>query len=80
MTLWASRDGQTVKIHGNVGLDVSVRNGHVAEYAVTEDYRHLRHFWGMLGRELDEAEKLEAEKAEKAEKAPEAAPAEPAGT
>ena len=56
MTLWASRDGQKVTIHGNIGLDVQVRNGQVAEYAVNEHYAHLRHFWGHLGTLIEQAE------------------------
>jgi hypothetical protein len=56
VTLWASRDGQKVVIHGNIGLDVRVQNGQVAEYAVNEDARHVRSFWGQLGQLLDQAE------------------------
>jgi hypothetical protein len=64
LTLWVSRDGQAVTIHGNVGLDVKVESSQVREYSVTEHYAHLRSFWSSLGRELDEAEKPVAEEAE----------------
>ena len=56
MTLWASRDGQKVAIHGNIGLDVRVLNGRVAEYAVNEDAAHVRSFWSQLGQLLDQVE------------------------
>jgi hypothetical protein len=56
VTLWASRDGQKVVIHGNIGLDVRVQNGQVAEYAVHEDAAHVRGFWTNLGALLDQAE------------------------
>lgn len=61
MTLWVSRDGQTVMIHGNLGLDVKVANGRVQEFVVTEEATHLRHFWGQLGHVLDEAENTNKE-------------------
>ena len=57
MTLWVSRDGQTVAIHGNINLDVKIKNSRVDEYIITEEAPHLRHFWGQLGHALDEAEK-----------------------
>jgi hypothetical protein len=57
MTLWVNHDGPTVTIHGNIGLDVSVQNGGVREYSISEDAAHLRSFWGQLGKVLDEAEK-----------------------
>jgi hypothetical protein len=57
MTLWVNRDGQTVTIHGNLGLGVNVENSRVREFTVTEQAGHLRGFWSDLGRQLDEAEK-----------------------
>ena len=60
MTLWISRDEQTITIHGNTGLDVSIRDSRVSEYAVTEHYKHLRVFWHSLGEELHRAEAIEA--------------------
>lgn len=56
MTLCATRDGQAVKIHGNIGLDVRVQDSRVAEYTINEHAAHVRSFWGQLGRILDEAE------------------------
>jgi hypothetical protein len=56
MTLWVSRDGQKVTIHGNTGLDVKVEESRVTSFAVSEHYGHLRHFWGQLGVVLQEAE------------------------
>jgi len=52
MTLWATRDARQVKVSCTYGP---------VEFAVTEDAQHLRHFWGQLGRLLDEAEKPAAE-------------------
>jgi hypothetical protein len=66
MTLWMNRDGQTVTIHGNIGLRVSVYDSRVSEWSVSEHVSHLRHFWGELGRMLDEAESTRANDAEKA--------------
>lgn len=56
MTLWASRDGQAVTIHGNIGLGVKIEASRVAEYTISEDAGHLRSFWGSLGKLLEEAE------------------------
>jgi hypothetical protein len=56
MTLWVGREGQQVTIHGNIGLDVKVQAGMVREFAVNEHASHLRHFWGQLGKALEEAE------------------------
>ena len=64
MTLWANRDGQAVTIHGNIGLDVSIQNGHVAQYSISEHAAHVRSFWGQLGRILDEAEQAAKEDTE----------------
>ena len=60
MTLWVSRDEQKITIHGNTGLDVSVKDSRVSEYAVSEHYKHLRSFWHSLGEELHRAEEIEA--------------------
>lgn len=56
MTLHVTRDGQKVTIHGNLGLAVRVENSRVSDFSVSEDKGHLRHFWGQLGRVLEEAE------------------------
>lgn len=56
MTLHVTRDGQRVMIHGNIGLQVRVENSRVSDFSVSEDKVHLRHFWGQLGRVLEEAE------------------------
>ena len=56
MTLWASRDGQKVTIHGNINLDVKIQASYVAEFAVTEDALHVKSLWGSLGRLIEEAE------------------------
>ena len=61
MTLWITRDGQTVAIHGNINLDVKIQDSRVQEYIVTEEATHLRHFWGQLGAALDEAEQPQTE-------------------
>ena len=52
MTLWAKRadsppDSPLIEVHGTQG-SISV--------TVTEDYRHLRSFWGSLGGLLDSME------------------------
>jgi hypothetical protein len=70
MTMWADRDGQKITIHGNLGLDVEVRNGAVTQFAVTDPSGapHLRYLWSSLGRLLEEAEaeaKAEAEERER---------------
>jgi hypothetical protein len=56
MTLWVTREGQNVTIHGNVNLRADVRDSRVTEWAVTEHAAHVRHFWSQLGREIDAAE------------------------
>ena len=56
MTLWASREGQKVTIHGNINLDVQIKGSRVAEFAVTEDAQHVKLLWGSLGRFIEEAE------------------------
>lgn len=56
MTLWASRDGQKVTIHGNINLDVKIQGSQVAEFAVTEDAQHVKHLWGSLGKLIEDAE------------------------
>jgi hypothetical protein len=60
MTLWASRDGQKVTIHGNNGLDVKVQDSRVQEFGVTEDAQHVQHFWGQLGELLEQAKQERA--------------------
>jgi hypothetical protein len=56
MTLHATRDGQRVTIHGNTGVDVSVRNSQLAQADITEDAGHVRWFHKQLGELLDQAE------------------------
>lgn len=56
MTLWTTRDGQKVTIHGNVNLNVDVRESKVTEFGVTEHASHMKHFWSQLGREIEAAE------------------------
>lgn len=56
MTLWASRDGQKVTIHGNINLDLTVRKSQVAEFAVTEDAQHVKSLWHSLGEHIQAAE------------------------
>ena len=56
MTLWVSRDGQAVTIHGNLGLDVKIQDSRVAEYTVSEDLGQIRALWGSLGKLIEEAE------------------------
>ena len=56
MTLHATRDGQRITVHGNTGVHVHVQDSKVSEAGFTEDAQHVRHFWGLLGRLLDEAE------------------------
>lgn len=60
MTLWAERDGSVIRIHGNINLDVTVRNGQVSEFSVAEDVNHVRHFAGQLLGMVNQAEKVEA--------------------
>lgn len=60
MTLWASREGDKITLHGNIHLDVKIQDSRVAEWAVTEDVGHVRSFWGSLGTLVNEAEKDEA--------------------
>lgn len=50
MTFWAR------KLEDSGGVEVNVTHGPV-RVAVVEDPGHLRHFWGELGRLLDEAER-----------------------
>lgn len=53
MTFWAgkTKDGKRADVHVTSG-PISI--------SVEEDPGHLRHFWGELGRLLDELEKPEA--------------------
>ncbi len=60
MTLHATRDGQKVTIHGNTGVDVEVRNSHLASAQITEDAQHVRYFWRQLGEHLDAADEERA--------------------
>lgn len=58
MTLHATRNGQRITIHGNLGLDLAVRDGQVSDFHVTDPggLEHYRHFWGQLGRLIEEAD------------------------
>jgi len=56
MTLWVSRDGQDVTIHGTSNLRADVRDSRVQEWAVTEHAGHMKHFWSQLGREIEAAD------------------------
>ena len=64
MTLWVTRDGQKIVIHGNVNLSVRMEHGQVHEWSVHEHYMHLKHFAGTLLEQIKEAEH-EAEEAAK---------------
>jgi hypothetical protein len=67
--MYATREGQKVTIHGNLGLDVRVANGQVQEFSVTDPAgpAQLRSLWSSLGHVLDEAEKEAREAASEAE-------------
>lgn len=56
MTLWASREGQKITIHGNVGLSVKVEDGRTMGYTVDEDLGQMRSLWGSLGTLIAQAE------------------------
>jgi hypothetical protein len=56
MTLYVTREGQKVTIHGNNGLGVDLKNSRVQSFTVDEDWQHLRSFWGDLGDRIREAE------------------------
>ena len=56
MTLHASRNGQEVTIHGNIHLDLELKDGLVRQFSVTEDAAHVRSFHKQLGELLDKAQ------------------------
>ena len=56
MTLWASRDGQAVTIHGNLGLGVKIQDSRVGEYTIDEGIGQMRALWGSLGKLIEEAD------------------------
>jgi hypothetical protein len=56
MTLHATREGQKVTIHGNIGVDLKVASSHVSEVTITEEAQHVRNFHTQLGQILDEAD------------------------
>ena len=66
MTLYATRDGQNITFHGNLGLDVEVRNSQVQAFHVTDPagLEHVRYFWRQLGEHLDAADAEREQKAE----------------
>jgi hypothetical protein len=59
VTLYATRDGQQITLHGNTGVHVAVENSQLLDVTITEHATHLRHFWGQLGSML-EASEIEA--------------------
>ena len=56
MTLWASREGQQITIHGNVGLAVKVEDDRETGFTVSEDLGQMRALWGSLGTLIAQAE------------------------
>jgi hypothetical protein len=56
MTLHATREGQSIKVHGNTGVDVHVSNSQVREVVINENAQHVRWFHTQLGQLLDEAD------------------------
>ena len=60
MTLWASRDGQKVTIHGNNGVAMKLQDSRVAEFSVTEDAQHAGHFAGQLLELIEQAKQERA--------------------
>lgn len=56
MTLHASREGQKIHVHGNIGVDLQVHNSQVSSVRITEDAVHVKHFAGQLLRLVEEAE------------------------
>jgi len=55
MTLHATRDGQSVTIHGNIGVDVEVKGSQVQRIGITENAQHAEYFHKQLGELLDAA-------------------------
>jgi hypothetical protein len=55
MTLHASRSGQQVTVHGNLGVDLEVRNSQVTAVHITEQAQHAEYFHKQLGDLLAEA-------------------------
>ena len=60
MTLHATRDGQKIMIHGNTGVDITVKNSALSEVVVHEHASHVEYFHTKLG-ELLAAAKAERE-------------------
>ena len=56
MTLWASREGQQITIHGNAGLSVKVEDDRETGFTVSEDLGQMRSLWGSLGTLIAQAE------------------------
>ena len=56
MTLHATRDGQKITVHGNVGTEVLVQGGHVQHVRITENAQHVRFFHDQIGKLLDAAD------------------------
>ena len=56
MTLHATREGQSITLHGNTGVSLELANSQVVRAGITEDAQHVRYFHSQLGRLLDEAD------------------------
>jgi hypothetical protein len=64
MTLWATRDGQKITIHGNLHLNAEILESSVQGFRVTEDAGHVKGLWGQLGdliRQAEDESRLPAE-------------------
>jgi hypothetical protein len=59
MTLWLTREGVNVTIHGNTGVDVVVENSQLRRAEITEHYAHMKYFWSQLGEIIKQAEEEE---------------------
>jgi hypothetical protein len=56
MTLWLTREGANVTIHGNTGVEVLVENSQLRKAEITEHYQHMKYFWSQLGDVIKQAE------------------------
>ena len=56
MTLWLTREGVNVTIHGNTGVEVLVENSQLRKAEITEHYQHMKYFWSQLGDVIKQAE------------------------
>lgn len=55
MTLHATRAGQAITVHGNIGTEVLVQNGQVRYVQMTETAQHVEFLHDQLGKMLAEA-------------------------